>query len=298
MFAKSIFLPLCFCTFLFACNLSSSNRHDTSLFHHAYSDEYFNEDKMQMYIETAQMQLMSLEKKENRLCTSGQLAIAQDYLIRATAEHNAGMEKDAFITLLTLDRQIRKIHCINSYINQNLGCGHTNKKIVLNRWYSEGQFEQCAKSSSTKFSSTKSSSTKSSSTKSSSTKSSITKKEAAKNHVVITETLHDFNEDKIKAIYFPSLDKLVNLINNFPQSRLEINGHTDSIGATEFNKQLSQRRAQNVIKYFTDKGIDASQIELKASGEKDIREIEQGDVSRVFNRYTSITLFLDTSDQK
>jgi outer membrane protein OmpA-like peptidoglycan-associated protein len=272
MSVKSIFLPLCFCTFLFACNLSSSNRHDTSLFHHAYSDEYFNEDKMQMYIETAQMQLMSLEKKENRFCTSGQLAIAHDYLIRATAEHNAGMEKDAFITLLTLDRQIRKIHCINSYINQNLGCGHTNKKIVLNRWYSEGQFEQCAKSSSTK-------------------------KEAAKNHVVITETLHDFNEDKIKAIYFPSLDKLVNLINKFPQSRLEINGHTDSIGATEYNKQLRQRRAQNVIKYFTDKGIDTSQIELKASGEKDIREIEQGDVSRVFNRYTSITLFLDTSDQ-
>jgi outer membrane protein OmpA-like peptidoglycan-associated protein len=278
MAVKSIFLPLCFCTFLFACNLSNSNRHDTSLFNHTDSDEYFNEDKMQMYIETAQMQLMSLEKKENRLCTSGQLAIAQDYLIRATAEHNAGMEKDAFITLLTLDRQIRKIHCINSYINQNLGCGHTNKKIVLNRWYSEGQFEQCAKSSITK-------------------KTSTTRKKEKKNQVVITETLHDFNEDKIKAIYFPSLDKLVNLINNFPQSRLEINGHTDSIGTTEYNKQLSQRRAENVIKYFTNKGIDASQIELKASGEKKIREVEHGDVSRVFNRYTSITLFLDTSDR-
>ncbi len=267
-----LLLSLCLSIVLSACNSSSSSGYKASIFADSESSNYFNEKQIQLYIDSAESQLLSLEQKESKPCIPAQLTIAHDYLTRANAEHKAGMEKDAFITLVELDRQIRKIHCINAYINNQLGCGYTNKKTVLKRWYDEGDFQQCNSPI-------------------------IAAQEENNNHVLITETLHDFNEDKIKSIYYPSLDKLVNLINSFPQSRLEINGHSDSIGDTEYNKELSQRRAQSVLKYFTNKGIDASQIELKSSGENNIREIEQSDVSRVFNRYTSITLFLDTSDQ-
>ena len=272
MTMQVIMLSICLCIILSGCNSFSSNRYKTSIFTDNESSEYLDDKQMQIYIDSAELQLLSLDQKASKSCISGQLVIAHDYFTKATAEYNAGMGKDAFITLIALDRQIRKIHCINSYITEQIGCGLTNKKTILKRWYDEVDFQQCNNSM-------------------------MTKQEMKTNHILITETLHDFNEDKIKPIYYPSLDKLVNLVNSFPQSRLKIHGHSDSKGDAKYNMHLSQKRAQNVIKYFTDKGIDASQIELIASGEENLREIEQSDVSRVFNRYTSITLFLDTSYQ-
>ncbi|MEY8253152.1 MAG: OmpA family protein, partial [Colwellia sp.] len=235
--------------------------------------------QMKIYIASAESQLLLLEQQESKQCISGQLAIAQSYLTRASAEHNADMDKDAFITLVDFDRQIRKIRCINQYINGQLGCGYSNKKTVLKRWYDEGDFNQCQTSSIAK--------------------TEVKEKETLeKNHMLMTETLHDFNQDEIKPIYYPSLNKLIELIKHYPNSKLLISGHTDSKGSTAYNSQLSKRRAQSVAKYFTEKGIEASHIVIKNKGEENIREVEQSDVSRVFNRYTSITLFLDTSGKK
>ena len=127
------------------------------------------------------------------------------------------MENDAFITLVNFDRQIRKVRCINQYIKGQLGCGHTNKKVVLKRWYDEGNFDQCEKSSLTK------------------AQLNTTEKEEVileNNHMLITETLHDFNQDKIKPIYYPSLNKLIELIKHYPNSTLLISGHTDTKGST------------------------------------------------------------------
>ena len=188
------------------------------------------------------------------------------------------MEKDAFITLLQLDRQVRKIHCINKYIKGQLGCSYTNKKIILKRWYDEGDFNQCENPVLAK----------------SEPKLEPKSKETSKEkHMLITEALHDFNEDQIKPIYHHSLNKLIELIKRYPNSTLLISGHTDTIGSREYNRQLSKRRAQNVAKYFTDKGINPSKIIIKNKGEENIREVEQSDAARVFNRYTSITLSLD-----
>ena len=225
-----------------------------------------------MYIASAESQLLLLQQQESKRCISGQLGIAQSYLARATAEHNADMEKDAFITLIELDRQFRKIHCINKYIKGHLGCSYTNKKIVLKRWYNEGDLTQCANSSIAR-----------------------EKTKIEKKHILITETLHDFNQDEIKPIYYPPLNKLIELIKSYPSSKLLIRGHTDTTGSTSYNSELSKRRAQNVAKYFTEKGIDASQIVIENKGEESIREIEKNNASKVFNRYTSITLSLDTS---
>jgi outer membrane protein OmpA-like peptidoglycan-associated protein len=281
MNTKPVLVSLCAVMALSACSTPKTSSTNSTLF--SLTDTSTSSDKaqIQLYIDSAESQLLMLEQQESKRCISGQLAIAQSYLTRATAEHNAAMENDAFITLVDFDRQMRKIRCINQYIKGQLGCSYSSKKIVLKRWYDEGYFNQCENPSTTK------------------TKIAVNEKKTIENkHTFITETLHDFDQDKIKPIYYPSLNKLIELIKSYPKSTLLISGHTDSKGSNKYNNQLGTKRAQSVAKYFTDKGIDPSQIIVKNNGEENIREIEQSDVSRVFNRYTSITLLLDTSGKK
>lgn len=229
--------------------------------------------QMKSYLAGAESQLLALEQQETKQCMKGQLTIAQTFLTQATGEHNAHMDKDAFITLLEFDRQVRKIRCINQYIAGNLGCSYSQKKQVLKDWYREGDFQQCKSNSKAQ--------------------PAISSKD-----IVVTETLHDFDHDKIKPIYWPSLNSLVNLMQTYPLSRLQITGHADSQGSGQYNLALSKRRAQQVAKYFTDKGIASSQISIIAKGEQALREVERDNVARVFNRYTAITLFLVTDQPK
>ena len=282
MFIQPVLLSLCAAIILSGCSSSSTTKkvdsHSNLLVSVATSSG-LDKTHMQVYITSAAAQLLLLEQQEAKPCISGQLSIAHTYLSQASAEHTAGMDKDAFITLLQLDRQVRKIRCINQYIKGQLGCGYTNKKIILKRWYDEGDFNQCKNPVLAK----------------SEPKLEPKPKETSEEkYMLITEALHDFDQDQIKPIYHHSLNKLIKLIKRYPNSTLVISGHTDTIGSSEYNSQLSKRRAQNVAKYFTNKGIKSSQIIIKNKGEENIREVEKSDAARVFNRYTSITLSLDT----
>ena len=282
MFIQPVLLSLCAAIILSGCSSSSTTKkvdsHSNLLVSVATSSG-LDKTHMQVYITSAAAQLLLLEQQEAKPCISGQLSIAHTYLSQASAEHTAGMDKDAFITLLQLDRQDRKIRCINQYIKGQLGCGYTNKKIILKRWYDEGDFNQCKNPVLAK----------------SEPKLEPKPKETSEEkYMLITEALHDFDQDQIKPIYHHSLNKLIKLIKRYPNSTLVISGHTDTIGSSEYNSQLSKRRAQNVAKYFTNKGIKSSQIIIKNKGEENIREVEKSDAARVFNRYTSITLSLDT----
>ena len=51
------------------------------------------------------------------------------------------------------------------------------------------------------------------------------------------------------------LDKAVKVLNDYPDIKLEISGHTDNVGKAEFNMELSQKRAESVKAYFVGKGI-------------------------------------------
>ena len=49
----------------------------------------------------------------------------------------------------------------------------------------------------------------------------------------------------------PTLDRLIAEMRQFPYTNIEIGGHTDKYGEPEYNRQLSQRRADAVRRYFT-----------------------------------------------
>jgi OmpA-OmpF porin, OOP family len=84
--------------------------------------------------------------------------------------------------------------------------------------------------------------------------------------VVLDNIYYEFNKAILLEESFPSLDKLVTMLTENPNMRIEIGGHTDSKGSNELNQKLSDARAQSVVDYLVSKGIDPSRLESKGYG--------------------------------
>ena len=64
-----------------------------------------------------------------------------------------------------------------------------------------------------------------------------------------------------------NLDKLATALKNYPNTNIEIQGHTDSRGTEEYNMGLSLRRANSVRDYIISQGIDGARMTVKGYGE-------------------------------
>lgn len=65
----------------------------------------------------------------------------------------------------------------------------------------------------------------------------------------------------------PILDRAVEILKAYPHVKVEIHGHTDSIGSEEYNMKLGLRRAEAVKKYLVDHGINPDNLITKSFGE-------------------------------
>lgn len=77
----------------------------------------------------------------------------------------------------------------------------------------------------------------------------------------------EFDRWVIKADAVPELDKWADYFKSNPQVTAEIYGHADSTGPTTYNQGLSVKRAQAVVNYLADKGVDPKRFSAKGFGE-------------------------------
>ncbi len=78
--------------------------------------------------------------------------------------------------------------------------------------------------------------------------------------------LFGFNSADLNSAAFPTLQSLITVLNKYPDTNIEVQGHTDSTGTVEYNQTLSEKRAQSVANYLTAQGISASRITTKGFG--------------------------------
>lgn len=92
-----------------------------------------------------------------------------------------------------------------------------------------------------------------------------------------------------------NLDKLVTVLNAYPDTNIELQGHTDSKGSESYNQTLSEKRASAVSAYITEKGIKADRISIKGFGETVPKYDNETEEGRAQNRRVE---FLITANEK
>jgi outer membrane protein OmpA-like peptidoglycan-associated protein len=86
------------------------------------------------------------------------------------------------------------------------------------------------------------------------------------------------------------LDPLAASLQNDPNTRLMIVGHTDSTGSAAINNPLSVERAQSVRDYLTARGVTASRIETAGRGDREPVADNSTEAGRAKNRRVEIFL--------
>lgn len=77
----------------------------------------------------------------------------------------------------------------------------------------------------------------------------------------------DFDKSTLRPESRQTLDEATEVLRQYPDIRVEVAGHTDSIGSDQYNQGLSERRAQAVYDYLVGNGINASRLNARGYGE-------------------------------
>jgi outer membrane protein OmpA-like peptidoglycan-associated protein len=88
------------------------------------------------------------------------------------------------------------------------------------------------------------------------------------NKFILRNIYFDFDKATIKSESITELNKLLKVLQENPTMKVELGGHTDFKGSNEYNKTLSQKRAQAVVNWLISKGIAKNRLTAKGYGEE------------------------------
>ena len=88
--------------------------------------------------------------------------------------------------------------------------------------------------------------------------------------IKIDNIYYDLGKYNIRPDAGKELDKLIDILNQYPSMTIELRSHTDSRGSDQSNMTLSQNRAQFAVKYLVSKGINQSRMIAKGYGETEL----------------------------
>ena len=85
--------------------------------------------------------------------------------------------------------------------------------------------------------------------------------------VILQPIYFEYNKSNITAQGAAELDKLVQVMNEYPNMVIDARSHTDNRGADNYNMRLSDRRAKSTVQYIISKGIAKNRITGQGMGE-------------------------------
>lgn len=98
----------------------------------------------------------------------------------------------------------------------------------------------------------------------------------------------DFDSAAVKSSFYPSLNKMSQVLAKYGDTRITVVGHTDSKGSDSYNLGLSQRRAEAVKAFFVGQGISSGRISTLGKGEMEPRDSNQTAQGRSRNRRVEV----------
>jgi outer membrane protein OmpA-like peptidoglycan-associated protein/tetratricopeptide (TPR) repeat protein len=108
----------------------------------------------------------------------------------------------------------------------------------------------------------------------------------AGNSVVMRNVFFETDKSEVKEESKPELQKLLRLMSENPQMKIEIGGHTDNVGESKYNQTLSERRAKAVYDYLIKQNVLAARISYKGFGDTKPMNTNETEEGRSKNRRT------------
>lgn len=110
-----------------------------------------------------------------------------------------------------------------------------------------------------------------------------------------SSVLFGFDEANLSNDAKTNLNKLVYVLNTYPDTNIEIQGHTDSKGSDAYNQTLSEQRAGAVSSYLSTKGIAYNRLTTRGFGENSPKYSNESKKGQDKNRRVE---FLITANEK
>lgn len=88
----------------------------------------------------------------------------------------------------------------------------------------------------------------------------------SKEKITINNIFFDYDKYELKPESYSELNRLVLFLKKFPDNKIVIQGHTDKVGAKQYNLNLSKKRAEAVAQYLINKGIQENNLKTEGYG--------------------------------
>ena len=108
--------------------------------------------------------------------------------------------------------------------------------------------------------------------------------------IVLRGVIFAFDSDEVTGASMATLDVAAETLRECPNVRTAVEGHTDSIGNDTYNQGLSQRRAESVSNYLSNRGVSPGQLSAKGYGESRPIADNSTEDGRALNRRVELNL--------
>ncbi len=110
--------------------------------------------------------------------------------------------------------------------------------------------------------------------------------------------LFDFGKSDLKSTSRTDLSDLATSLQRYPNTDVQVYGHTDSVGSDDFNQALSERRAEAAASYLVSQGISRSRITTIGRGERSPVASNDSETGRAQNRRVEIAIVASEEFQR
>ena len=103
----------------------------------------------------------------------------------------------------------------------------------------------------------------------------------------------EFNQSEVSENFYPVLDRMAIIMKEIPDLAMEIAAHTDDVGSSEFNMELSEKRAQSIVDYLISNGIDNERLIGKGYSESRPISSNSTEGGRTQNRRVEFIILIE-----